>query len=560
MMVLLVLWLCVLAAVPTTSFQLVAGLPHQNADVLETKFWQIATPSSPDYLKFLTLNDVKNLVGASPDTVATVSTWFRKIGAEAVAVSPLRDTVTATFHPTTTFPSNPSNNKFPAHNFTLDYLIRRDPTSKDNAFATPNKKVNAGAGAGGGTYSIPNQKKAYGIPDTLMATNDSTLQMVWGPGTFGFSMSQLEDLKQSEVPLLNTTRVNFDTANHGQAGGDNYGEGNLDTQMISSFGLNVHTLVSNTNTSSSTEEGKGFGQALLDFVTTLSSRKQLPQVLSLSLGSLNAYSCQLLCDKAVAKGISMADCNQYLQQQRQVCMFLSIDQVNRISSHFKILGARGVTIFGSSGDGGSHFSFQPFEGGNVASVLNDISCAYAIPVFPTSSPYVVSVGGTDWSGFFKPDPTKPKAWSGSGGGFSWQFPQPSHQQQVVSQYLSLHAKDAGFPSPGSFNATGRAYPDIAAVAVDGTSQSSPTVAGIFSLLMDHRLNAGLPPLGFVAPRLWSVNSQHPGEAFESVTSGNTKTSCDTGFPASNTGWDAVTGWGRPVWAGIVKHFGSDANL
>jgi hypothetical protein len=410
-----------------------------------------------------------------------------------------------------------------------------------------------------GAYSVSNQKKAYGIPNDLAATNDSTLQMVWGPGTFGFSMSQLTQLKNSDVPLLNTSRVNFDTKNHGEAGGDNYGEGNLDTQMISSFGLNVHTLVSNTNTSSSTEEGNGFGQALLDFVNELSSRKVLPQVLSISLGSLNAYSCNLLCDKALEKGISKSDCSNYLQQQRQVCMFLSTEQVNRINSGFKILGIRGVSIFGSSGDGGSHFSFQPFEGGNIADVLNDISCEYTMPVFPTTSPYVVSVGGTDWSGFFNPDPTKPKAWSGSGGGFSWQFAQPQHQEKVVSNYISNHQSKSGFPSPMSFNATGRAYPDISAVAVDGTSQSSPTMAGIFSLLMDHRLNAGLPPLGFVAPRLWSIATKYPGEAFESVTIGNTKTSCDSGFPAGSS-WDPVTGWGRPVWKGIVKHFGNDKNL
>ena len=35
------------------------------------------------------------------------------------------------------------------------------------------------------------------------------------------------------------------------------------------------------------------------------------------------------------------------------------------------------------------------------------------------------------------------------------------------------------------------------VQVEGTSQSSPMVAGIFSLVTDHRLNAGLPPLGFL---------------------------------------------------------------
>ena len=46
--------------------------------------------------------------------------------------------------------------------------------------------------------------------------------------------------------------------------------------MISSFGLNVTTLVTNTNTSMSTEEGEGFGLAMLDFVTSLASRAKLP--------------------------------------------------------------------------------------------------------------------------------------------------------------------------------------------------------------------------------------------------------------------------------------------
>jgi hypothetical protein len=56
-----------------------------------------------------------------------------------------------------------------------------------------------------------------------------------------------------------------------------------------------------------------------------------------------------------------------------------------------------------------------------------------------------------------------------------------------------------------------------------------------------------------------VAEQFPGEAFEDITSGNSKTSCDNGFPAT-TGWDANTGFGRPVWAGMVKHFASDTAL
>jgi subtilase family serine protease len=76
-----------------------------------------------------------------------------------------------------------------------------------------------------------------------------------------------------------------------------------------------------------------------------------------------------------------------------------------------VTGVRGVTVLGASGDGGSHFSFGPFEGGAIANTLNKISCEFQMPVFPTASPYVLSVGGETWQ---NEDPAKPIAWEGSG--------------------------------------------------------------------------------------------------------------------------------------------------
>ena len=166
---------------------------------------------------------------------------------------------------------------------------------------------------------------------------------------------------------------------------------------------------------------------------------------------------------------------------------------------------------------------------------------------------MTSVGGTDWEGG---DPSRPQMWSGSGGGFSWQFPSPAHQREAVSHYLEA---TSGLPPSTSFNATGRAYPDISAIAVDGTSQSAPIFAGIFTQLIDARLTRGLPPLGALGPRIYSVAKAFPGAAFEDVTKGNSKTSCESGFPAT-VGWDPTTGWGRPVWPGLLAHFGSDNSL
>jgi hypothetical protein len=248
-------------------------------------------------------------------------------------------------------------------------------------------------------------------------------------------------------------KVLFDTPNHGEPGGDNFGEGQLDVRMIAAFGLNATTLVSNTNTSASTEETTGFGVALLDFAAELSGRPAVPHVLSMSLGSLSAASCSLLCSKVSKMGFTLQECNAYMATQRQVCMFDDTELTGRINTYFQVLGLRGVTVLGSSGDGGSHFSFCKFSGGPIADALNEVSCAYQIPVFPTASPYVLSIGAEMWAG----SSNNPVTWNvnnvyGSGGGFSLQFPAPAHQLAAVSAYLGK----AGMPPASSFNASNRA--------------------------------------------------------------------------------------------------------
>ena len=69
---------------------------------------------------------------------------------------------------------------------------------------------------------------------------------------------------------------------------------------------------------------------MLDFLVELSARKKLPQVLSLSLGSLGAHSC-IAHNEAVKLGHTQSECRDFMQEQRQVCMFLSESQVNKIS-------------------------------------------------------------------------------------------------------------------------------------------------------------------------------------------------------------------------------------
>ena len=359
--------------------------------------------------------------------------------------------------------------------------------------------------------------------------------------------------------------------------------------MIASFGLKVHTLVSNTNTSTTTEEGDGFGAAMLNFLVDLSARPILPHVLSLSLGSLSPVSCHLLCEKAhELMNHSWSACEEFLQQQRQVCMFMSPKQGERINHALQVLALRGVSIFGSSGDGGSHFSFERFpDSTQLGKDLNRISCDYGMPVFPTASPYITSVGGEVWQ---DDDPSQPVAWNRGGGGFAWAYARPSHQDRAVEKYLSRtsttttvknrkegkeeetsssssslsssSSSSSSFllPPASSFNASGRGYPDISGVSQDGTSQSAPLVAGIFSLVVDRRLAQGLPSLGFLGPRLYTIMETFSDTLpFQDIVEGTTAFECSMGFEGA-TGWDPVTGWGRPVWKHLLTHFGSDDGL
>ena len=150
---------------------------------------------------------------------------------------------------------------------------------------------------------------------------------------------------------------------------------------------------------------------------------------------------------------------------------------------------------------------------------------------------VTSVGGTQ---NFSPE----EAWLGSGGGFSNYYPRPAYQDAAVGAYLAAH----GSQNQGRFNASGRAFPDIAAKAdnfviyvlgffwLQGTSASSPTVASIIALINDRLLSQGRPPMGFLNPWLYSEGYQ----AFTDITQGNSSVRCSATDPPR--GFDAVAGW------------------
>ncbi|KAH9021889.1 subtilisin-like protein [Lactarius pseudohatsudake] len=204
-----------------------------------------------------------------------------------------------------------------------------------------------------------------------------------------------------------------------------------------------------------------------------------------------------------------------------------VDYASEVCYLFAQLGTRGASVLFSTGDDG---------------VGKGDCTPQFTPIFPATCPYVTAVGGTT---SFMPE----VAASLSGGGFSEYFRRPGYQQQAVSTYLN----NLGTRYSGLYNPLGRAVPDIAAQAkaipffyegkeeiFEGTSCSTPIVAGIISLLNDHQLSQGKPPLGFLNPWLYGGGLK----GLNDIVSGSNP-GCNTdGFPAV-VGWDPVTGLGTP---------------
>jgi kumamolisin len=178
---------------------------------------------------------------------------------------------------------------------------------------------------------------------------------------------------------------------------------------------------------------------------------------------------------------------------------------------------KGVNIYVASGDNGS--SDGESDGKNHVD-------------FPSSSPWVISTGGTMLTTDGNGARSSETAWDGSGGGVSNIFGLPDFQQ------------GAGVPAPTTAGQGGRGVPDVAGNAspdsgydvivdgqeaqIGGTSAVAPLYAGMTALLGQ---GAG-GDIGYLNPIFY----KNPG-AFTDITSGS------NGNFSAGAGWDPVTGLG-----------------
>ncbi|KAI0055947.1 family S53 protease [Artomyces pyxidatus] len=523
------------------SLSLRLALVSNNLVGLEDALMAVSTPGSARYGQFLTKEEVETFVAPSQSSVDAVTTYLSAHGLNATPFSPAGDwlsldlTVTQanTIFDTqfSTFAHVETGAKsVRALQYSIPTALRGHldfvhptitfphPINHGPVLSTPLSK-GAATSRSSNSNAVPASCKQaitpaclqalYGIP-TAKATQSSSVLGVSGlAGSFAnradlhaFLEAFRPDLSPSTTFAIQSVDNGKADQNISQAGR----EADLDIQYTVGVASGVPVTFITVGPSETIETPNEFIASLQNLMTFLLGERNPPTVLTTSYG---------LDEVFISQPLATSLCNAYMQ-----------------------LGARGTSIIFASGDGG-------VSGGHTE------NCTQFNPTFPSVCPYVTSVGATtgvpETAAYF------------SSGGFSNHFAAPTYQRGAVADYMAK----LGGANRGLFNASGRAWPDVAAQGnnflivnqgqtrlIGGTSASAPTFASVIALLNDELVAAGKRPLGFLNPFLYSTGKS----AMNDITTGNNP-GCNTdGFPAME-GWDPVTGLGTPNFAALRKAVG-----
>jgi subtilase family serine protease len=262
--------------------------------------------------------------------------------------------------------------------------------------------------------------------------------------------------------------------------------------------------------------------------------------------------------------------------------FGSSQSLQNLRGAFIDAAQNGVTVLGSSGDGGTANSLKQSL---LPNNKKDSLVPYPTVEWPASDPLVTGVGGTylctnadTGAGV---DNTSPPAncqnqsnreigWIDSGGGYSNVFARPDYQGTLPAGSAAIPSTQRGVPDV-AFQASSRTgaliyltlppdgqsgliCPDGNPCStgwydIGGTSLSCPQWAGIVALA--DQVNGG--GLGLINPGLYRIGFDPTRYAndFYDVTTGNNQTDPDIPGYSAQTGWDPVTGLGTPNAANLV---------
>ena len=261
--------------------------------------------------------------------------------------------------------------------------------------------------------------------------------------------------------------------------------------------------------------------------------------------------------------------------------FGSAQSIESLRYAFEDAAAGGVTVLGSSGDGGTANSAKTPVGQGGSTI------PYPTVEWPASDPLVTGVGGTylctdpDATTARTVDSASPPAvcrnhpgtaevgWTYSGGGFSRVFAAPGYQSGALPAGSTAIGARRGVPDVGlqasagtgalvylslppdgqSGLSCGNAPCSTGWYDIGGTSLSCPQWAGLVAIA-DQLNGGGLGPINPALYRVAADPARYAADFHDVTTGNNTADPAVAGYPAT-AGWDPVTGLGTPDAARLL---------
>ena len=260
--------------------------------------------------------------------------------------------------------------------------------------------------------------------------------------------------------------------------------------------------------------------------------------------------------------------------------FGSAQSLQNLRHAFISAAQNGVTVLGSSGDGGTANGRKTPVGQGGSAI------PYPTVEWPASDPLVTGVGGT----YLCTNPTASTnlartyvngapakcrqgqaevGWTFSGGGFSHVFSKPDYQNTLPAGSTSIGSMrgvpDVAFQASAGTGAlvytslppdglSGLNCPNGQPCStgwydIGGTSLSCPQFAGLVAIA--DQINGG--GLGLINPALYKIGAdptRYANDFYDITTGNNTADPTIAGYSAT-TGWDPVTGLGTPNAANLI---------
>eukprot|EP01095_Lingulamoeba_sp_RSL-Kostka_P014296 TRINITY_DN618_c9_g1_i1.p1 TRINITY_DN618_c9_g1~~TRINITY_DN618_c9_g1_i1.p1 ORF type:complete len:625 (-),score=247.63 TRINITY_DN618_c9_g1_i1:139-1980(-) len=561
------------------------ALRQRNLDQLNAVYEDVTNPHSRNYRKWLTIEEVQQIVAPPVSEVKPVMKWlaeaniqfklygdFIKCSGAAADVEALFETELYYYTHKIGFGETVvrqfGSSFIPAE---LDDII--DMVTGLSEFVPAAAKLSRRAPRQTldtlDYYVVPQTiRELYNVSESLTATNPKSSQAVVEFGKRSgilfddlFQFQSLTGQAQQNVSYI-VGPFRWSSINPIDD------ESSLDIQYIMA-------MAPNAPTSYYTVDGW-----IYDFCTLVQQRQNdnqdVPLVFSLSYGWSEQDQCEITGDG-------------------ESCLQLggnSLNYVNRTNIELQKLSVTSVSVVVASGDAGAASKWN-----SKCDKTPALSSEY-----PAGSPFVTTVGATmldpfktmsnvnNPPPFCTNNPDVPCASGGTeiacsipyaaitvGGGFSAVAPRPEYQNSAVNNWLSQNCLQ---PNAGDFNPNNYGQPDIATLGhsymivhdgktlpVDGTSASAPVFAGLLTLINDQELNAGRPPIGFFNPTLYALHAQTPTFVQDITVGNNTRTisgflkpdGCSVDGYGACDGWDPVSGFGTPNFGIMANLIASNSN-